>query len=457
MSRPRTLEVNTLNVSFPELVPRRTPFLATLLNGWQARHRISRLGRSVAAQMSYCFYREVSTDTGYRPRLFCCAIQLVMKSPLLVSFWIFLGYLLLLLIPLSVAAQSTGPERILIHNAILLDPNEAVNDKIVNILISDNKLEVVTEDKISRDQAQTVINVDQGFILGKLELGESPSFIIFHDDPRENFEIMKDTYTYSVLVVEEGVVVRNRLLNVPADDPEDEPKKSGWLAYTPPPFMVPLDYQDASKWNQFETKYISGSFIAMLVMDRMNWLYQDEGSEDQWGDLNFYDGGEIRTFRFGFVGALNFEKPWIYTVFAATQAFDKGFEVQDKNNLKFYDYRLDIPFFKNSAMSIGKQKEPISMDRLTAGIYMINQERAAVSDALLPSRNVGVVWNGNTHLDLVDGTIDGGEMQVATLGLNWWLTPYFSVSAGYKYIWNEKDGVRGESSGLMARLILVLE
>jgi hypothetical protein len=28
---------------------------------------------------------------------------------------------------------------------------------------------------------------------------------------------------------------------------------------------------------------------------------------------------------------------------------------------------------------------------------------------------------------------------------------------GYKYIWNEKDGVKGESSGLLGRLILVLE
>jgi long-subunit fatty acid transport protein len=62
-----------------------------------------------------------------------------------------------------------------------------------------------------------------------------------------------------------------------------------------------------------------------------------------------------------------------------------------------------------------------------------------------------------SDINLNDGAIHGGDMQVATLGLNWWLTPFFSVNMGYKYIWNEKDGVKGESSGLLGRLILVLE
>ena len=160
--------------------------------------------------------------------------------------------------------------------------------------------------------------------------------------------------------------------------------------------MVPLNYQDASKWNQFRTKYINGAFVSALVLDRMNWLSQDENSEDQWGDLDFYDGGEVRGFRFGFVGTLNFEKPWVYTIFAATHAYDKGFETNDQDNLTFFDYRLDIPFFNNSVMSIGKQKEPISMERVTSATFLWNQERAAISDALLPARNIGIVWSGSS-------------------------------------------------------------
>ena len=45
-------------------------------------------------------------------------------------------------------------------------------------------------------------------------------------------------------------------------------------------------------------------------------------------------------------------------------------------------------------MSVGKQKEPISMERLTSGTLLPNQERAAVSDAMLPARNTGIVWSG---------------------------------------------------------------
>lgn len=547
-------------------------------------------------------------------RTFCFSLGLMLSTLLTLTF--------------SAHAQTIGPERVLIRNVILFDPSGAVEDKVVNILLRENKLDIVTEDKISRDDADMVVNAHKGVLLGRLEIGQKPSFIIFNEDPRDKFEVMMDTFTYSVFVVNDGVVVKNRLFGVVADELEEEPEKAGWLAYTPPPFMVPLNYQDTSKWNKFETRYVDGIFVSALVIDRMNWLSQDKGSENQWSDLSFFDGGEIRGFRFGVIGTLNFEKPWIYTIFAATNAFDKGFEVRDKDDLTFFDYRLDIPFFKSSVMSIGKQKEPISMNRLTGGTFLPNQERAAISDAVLPSRNIGVVWSGYSaerksswafgafnnwleeknsfdeganqyigrltwtplvsedesnllhvgmgyrysdakqgfhyvtepefnkapdfvdtdfhqadktqtyniemawrrgpalltseytrtdvsspalgnpsfdgyfveaswiltgemraysnkggvfgglpvaktvyqngkgaweiytrysDINLTDGAINGGEMQIATLGLNWWLTPFFSVNIGYKYIWNEQDGVKGESSGLMTRLILVLE
>ena len=545
------------------------------------------------------------------------------------SFFTFgLSLLLVSLVSFQANAQTIGPERVLVRNVVLFDPNGAAEDRVVNILLRDNKLDLVTEDKISRSEADMVVNANKGILLGKLTIGEKPSFLVFEEDPRENFDVIMDTFTYSVFAVDEGVVVKNRLFGVVADEPEDEPKKAGWLAYTPPPFMVPLNYQDANKWNQFETKYINGIFVSAMVIDRMNWLDQDQGSEDQWGDLKFYDGGEIRGFRFGFVGTLNFEKPWVYTVFAATHAFDKGFNDVESDKLTFFDYRLDIPFLKNSVMSIGKQKEPISMERLTGGTFLWNQERSAINDALLPSRNIGVVWSGNSperysswafgafnnwleeknsfdesatqyvgrlawaplhsaddsnllhlgfgyrysdakegfqyatesefnkapdfvntgfhhadktetynaelawrrgpinilseytrtdidnpelgnpsfdgyfvtaswvltgemkaynkksgvfsgipvaksvyqngkgawelyarysDLDFDDGTVTGGNLQVATLGINWWLTPFFSVNAGYKYIWNDTGGIQAESSGLLTRLVLVLE
>ena len=56
----------------------------------------------------------------------------------------------------SANAQTTELERVLIRNVVLLDPNGTVEDKIVNVLLRDNKLDVVTEDKISRDEADMV-------------------------------------------------------------------------------------------------------------------------------------------------------------------------------------------------------------------------------------------------------------------------------------------------------------
>jgi len=294
------------------------------------------------------------------------------------------------------SAQILGSGDTLVRNVTLIDPAGKSEDKLVNILIRSLKLEVVTEDKISRDEADQVVNANGGFIVGRLEVGESPSFMIFKDDPRTNFEIMLDTKAHSGFAVHDGIVIKNRLLGVRFDDPEDEPLKSGWLAYTPPPMAIPMNYQDSSKWNRFETKWVSGIFTGAVALDRMNWLSQDAVSNVQFGDLNDYDGGEIRALRFGIFGTLNFEKPWVYSIAGATNAFDKGFETEKKDDITLFDWRLDIPFCINSVMSIGKQKEPISMEKLTGMIFLPWQERSAVADALLPARNVGIVWNGSS-------------------------------------------------------------
>jgi len=533
------------------------------------------------------------------------------------------------------AQNESQAENILIRNVTLIDPAGETGDRLVNILVRQGKLEVITEDKISADEAELVVNAEGGFILGKLELGTAPNFMILSADPRENFEVLLDTKSYASFAMHDGRVVRNSLSPVLEKEPEHEPVKSGWLAYTPPPLAVPLNYRDTSKWNRFETKYISGIFISGLFLDRVNWLSQNAVNTGQVGDLAAFDGGEIRGFRLGFAGTLNwFEKPWIYTIFGATNAFDKGFDEEDLDSFTLFDWRLDIPFFRNSVMSIGKQKEPISGERVQSMMFNHMQERTAVADAMLPSRNVGIVWNGSSperysswafgvfndwfdasqdfsesatqyagrltwaplrtaddsnllHLglgyrysnakegfryrtepefnqapmyvdtgfgtetgvlpadnlqtwtaelswrrgpwwfaseytrtdvdnpalgnptfdgywlgaswilsgemraynrkngtfggvpvsrgvyqngkgaweltarwstiDLEDGLVRGGEMDIASLGLTWWATPFFGVSANYRYIWNTLDGVEGTSSGLNTRIMLLLE
>ena len=80
-----------------------------------------------------------------------------------------------------------------------------------------------------------------------------------------------------------------------------ESEVSTWRAYTAPPLAIPLDYHDTTKWNRWDTKYISGLFTGALMVDRNRWLQQDEASKLQVGALEEFEGGEVRALRMGVV------------------------------------------------------------------------------------------------------------------------------------------------------------
>jgi phosphate-selective porin OprO/OprP len=306
-----------------------------------------------------------------------------------------LGLILLLTVLFgggSLQAQADGAASVLIRDVRLIDREGEVEDVVANILIKKGRLDLVTKDRIPSSEADLTLDAKEGILLGKLELGEPASFVVLDEDPRENVEILLDTATHIHFAVVKGEIVRNNLS--PVTETEEEIEKRGWLAYTPPPIALPLSYQDKKRWNRFETKPVSGLFLAGVVLDRQRWLSQDAESEEQVGDLDEFNRGEIRGFRFGFVGTFNFKRPWVYTLFAATNAFDKGFETEKDDDFTLFDYRLDIPLFEHTTVSIGKQKEPISMERLMGGPYLPIFERSSVSDTLLPARNVGIVFNG---------------------------------------------------------------
>jgi len=278
-----------------------------------------------------------------------------------------------------------------------MDLVDGADDRTVSLLVRNNALELVTQDEVPADQFDRAFDAAGGFVIGSLDIGAEPNFMIVSRDPRIQFEVLLDTKTWAVFALHEGRIVRNRLADAPREVAENKANKPGWLAYTPPPMAVPLGYQDSGKWNRWDTEYVSGVFILGVMLDRMNWLDQDADSRSLVGDVEAFDGGEIRAFRFGAVGTLNmFEKPMVYTIFAASNAYDKGFETNKLDNITFFDWRLDIPFLGGSVMSIGKQKEPISGERLQGMVYNQMQERSAAADGLMPSRNVGVVWSGGS-------------------------------------------------------------
>ena len=58
---------------------------------------------------------------------------------------------------------------------------------------------------------------------------------------------------------------------------------------------------------------------------------------------------------------------------------------------------------------------------------------------------------------MIRGGGDAGDMEIWSLGFNWWLNHYFQVGFNYRYINLDKDGLEGTSQGFNSRILLVLE
>jgi phosphate-selective porin OprO/OprP len=535
----------------------------------------------------------------------------------------------LVLIPGIGIVEAENAENILIRNVRLIDRSGKTEDRLVNILVEESKLSIITADEIEPEAGVIGYDAQNGVVMGVLDVGQPANFLILDEDPREDIEVLLDTKAHVVFAIRDGEIVRNKLPRVAAPEPEPEEKaRPRWIAYEPPPMALPLTYQDTSKWNRWEGRHVSGIFVGAMALDRQRWLSQDDNSEQQVGDLKAYDGGDIRAFRLGIAGTLNFKKPWFYQVVIATHAFDRGFDTRTTEDFTWLDFRLDIPLSRKLALSVGKQKEPISMERLLLGTQLPFAERPAMLDAMFRVRNVGLTLSGNgfgwrvswaagvyndwfdasqsfdesstdvagrvtglvwvkeddsnllhlglgarytdakegirylagaefgrspvfvdtgtleaegaltydlevswrrgpywiaaefvrgevsapqlgnpvfggyhvtgswiltremraynrrngtfgpvpvsrsvyqggkgawevtarySSIDLSDGSVDGGEMDIFSLGLNWWLTPTFAAIFNYRHVVLDRYGIRGRSNGIMYRLILVLE
>jgi len=328
-------------------------------------------------------------------------------------------------------AQAADGERIIVTNARLIGREAPAHDVPVNLLIVGGKLVVVTKDEVVIEPGDIAVDASGGFLFGQLALGSHPTFVILDRDPREDFDVMLDTGEHVRFAMREGEIVTNELPALSPSPPETTAKPRRWKAYTPPPIAVPIRYFDSRKWNKFETKPVSGLFIGALLLDRQFWLSQDGNSENQVGDLSDFEGGEIRVLRAGVVGTLNFKRPWRYTVFAGSNTFDKGFDVETTDEFSLFDYRLDIPLPADLMLSVGKQKEPISMERLMGLAYWPLQERSAVADALLPARNHGVVlsgtagewftWAGGAFNNWIDSGASFGDTSNQLVGRVTWV------------------------------------
>jgi phosphate-selective porin OprO/OprP len=327
--------------------------------------------------------------------------------------------------------HAADAERIVVTNVRLIGRDVPAQDVPVNLLVVGGKLAVVTKDELVIQPGDVAVDANAGFLFGQLVMGKRPSFVILDRDPREGVDVLLDTKAHVLFAIQDGVIVKNELAAIPSSSPEATAKPRRWRTYTPPPIAVPIRYYDSRKWNKFEIKPISGLFTGALMLDRQFWLSQDSNSEGQVGDLSDFEGGKIRGFRVGVVGTLNFKRRWRYVVFFATHTFDKGYDVRTMDEFSLFDYRLDIPLPADLTLSVGKQRETLSMERLMGMAFLPMQERSAVNDSFLPARTHGLAlsgtggewftWAAGAFNDWIDGDESFGDTTSAFTGRVTWV------------------------------------
>jgi len=299
---------------------------------------------------------------------------------------------------LAFQASAAEVRDLIVHNVHIVRPDDNTGTDLASLRISDGHLDLVSADQIVAEDDSQVLDANEGYLLGKLVVGEPPTFMILNKDPVADLKVLLDTKSYVVFAVDGGQLLKNELQAISGAAPgmgteEKEPQR---LSYSPPPFALPVTIESSKKWNAWNSKYVDGLFISALALDRQ-WLSQDAESIAQFPDLaGERERGTIRGWRFGVAGTLNFDKPWIYNVAWAWNSFDRGFDTSedDADEFQFFDFSVDIPAGKNMMVRVGKQKEPINMDRSMTMVQLGSQERYAAADAMFPSRNVGVTLFG---------------------------------------------------------------
>jgi hypothetical protein len=201
-------------------------------------------------------------------------------------------------------------QNILIRNVTVIDQTGKAEDLLVELLLKQGKLSLVSQSKIALKEADIAFDANGGYILGQIEVGSEAGFIILDQDPRANADVMLDTRTYSVFAVSKGEVLLNRLVRIDVDPNE---QVRGWQSYAPPAVALPLSYQNKRKWNVFRTKPITVVLGGAIIMENTRWIAQDNVNEQQVGDLSEYEGGSIRGFRAG-VGGTLFFLPWVHVL-----------------------------------------------------------------------------------------------------------------------------------------------
>jgi phosphate-selective porin OprO/OprP len=232
-----------------------------------------------------------------------------------------LSIALLLVVASHSIVMAADPPELIIRNVQIIKPGERSKATTVDIRIYKGRVALISEDRIHAEEGVRVEDAENGYLLGNLEVGLPPQFIIVVKNPVENFDVLLDTPAHTTFAIRGDEIIKDELSKSAEDAPPTQ-IMSQWISYNPPPVFIDDSYVFDDHWNAFENEYFTGLFSAGLFLDRANWLSQNDASRNQpgVGDIEDFDGGTIRAFRFGLNGQLNFARPWHYSLWAATNS-----------------------------------------------------------------------------------------------------------------------------------------
>jgi len=168
------------------------------------------------------------------------------------------------------------------------------------------------------------------------------------------------------------------------DDAEPQPASHGVAEPAP----------DPGPWNRFGTRWVTFQPTGAIALDFVRYT-QDDTSIVQVGDLTVFEVPEVRAIRAGVLGTLNFEKPWLFYIAGAYRGFGRGFDREKDSAWGLFDLSLTIPIPKLGRVTLGKAKEPFSMERIMGGGVQPGIERAMGTDALTAARNAGIQFKNS--------------------------------------------------------------
>jgi len=147
-------------------------------------------------------------------------------------------------------------------------------------------------------------------------------------------------------------------------------------------------------WKRVNSRWVTAVPVGGLFLDFVR-FGQGEDSRNQVGDLTDFEKPEVRGIRAGAVGTVNFDKPWLWAVFGAYNGFSAGFERGETPVWSLFDLWVEVPVPKLGLVTVGRAKEPFSMERMMAGGLVGFMERAVGTDAFTPSRVDGASIKGS--------------------------------------------------------------